>query len=154
MTLMEVAVSLGIIIVISAALVLSLAGWRNRAGLDSATKQITTLLREAQSRSMTRASGVAWGVHFDNTSTSVPFYALFSTSYATSTALKRTRLPSGVMFSTSSVPAGASLDITFAELTGMPSASTTIILKLSGSGGGGMVSSTIIVNTSSGLISY
>ena len=150
-TVIELAIAVGIAVLIGVTVVLSLSGWRNRAGLDSATKQIAVLLREAQSRSMTRASGVAWGVHFDNTVSSTPFYALFSVSYSTSTEQKRTLLPSGVRFPETSVPAGTSLDIMFTELTGLPSTSTTIMLELGGSGGAGSAS---ISRSASGLIFF
>ncbi|MEY4731196.1 MAG: hypothetical protein RL681_142 [Candidatus Parcubacteria bacterium] len=151
-TIIELAIAMGIMVLLSVLVILSLSGWRNRAGLDSATKQITVLLREAQSRSMTRASGVAWGVHFDNTASSTPFYALFSVSYSTSTAQKRTLLPTGVHFSNTSVPEGTSLNITFAELTGIPSTSTVIMLEFGGSGGGGGAAS--ISRAASGLLFF
>ena len=150
-TIFEMMIAVGIAVLLGATIMISLSGWRNRAGLDSATKQIAVLLREAQSRSMTRASGVAWGVRFDNTSSSAPFYALFSTSYSTSTAQRRTLLPSGVRYAEASVPAGTSLDITFAELTGLPSTSTTIILELGASGSGGSAS---VSRSASGLIFF
>ncbi len=150
-TIMEMTVAVGIMVVIGLVALVSLSGWRNQAGLDSATKQVAALLREAQSRSMTRTSGVIWGVHFDNTSSSSPFYALFSVAYSTSTAQKRTLLPSGVRFSETSIPAGSSLDITFAELTGVPSTSTTILLEFGGSGGAAEAS---VSRSGSGLLFF
>lgn len=148
---MEMVVGVAIVVVIGVVALSTLSGWRNRAGLESATQEIATLLREAQSRSMARASGVAWGVRFDNTSSSSPFFALFSVSYSTSTAQKRTLLPVGVRYAETSVPAGSSLDVTFAELTGVPSTSTTIMLELGGSGGGGSAS---VSRTGSGLLFF
>lgn len=150
-TIFEMMIAVGIVAVLGVTVAISLSSWRNRAGLDSATKQIAVLLREAQSRSMTRASGVAWGVHFDNTVSSTPFYALFSVSYSTSTAQKRTLLPSGVRFPEASIPAGTSFDIMFIELTGLPSTSTTIMLELGGSGGAGVAS---VNRSASGLIFF
>jgi len=77
-TLIELLVSSAISIIIAVVVVVNLYGWRDKSGyLDNTTKQIAALLREAQARSVSQASGMSWGVHFESNTGAPPFYALF-----------------------------------------------------------------------------
>jgi type II secretory pathway pseudopilin PulG len=135
-TVFELLIVLGFIVILSIVIIPSLSERRSRIDLDNTAKKIVTLLREAQSRSMAQASSTSWGVHFENSATTTPFYALFATSYATGTRIGYYRLPPSIRYATSSVAEGGSLDIIFAQITGLPSTSTSITLELAGSGGG------------------
>lgn len=135
-TTIELLIVIGFIAVLGVVVLVSLVGRRSRLEFDNTVKQIATLLREAQSRSMAQASSTEWGVHFENSTTTTPSYALFATSYATSTRIGYYRLPQSVRYATSSVAEGESLDVTFAQITGLPSTSTSITLELTTSGGG------------------
>jgi type II secretory pathway pseudopilin PulG len=133
-TILEILIVAGISIAIGIVMVASLAGRRNRADLDNTTKEIAALLREAQSRSVAQEGGSVWGVHFDN-NTSTPFFSLFKgSSYGTSSEVKRYRLPPTVQFSSSSVAQGGALDITFNQISGEPSTSTSISLNQTAGG--------------------
>ena len=132
----ELLIVLGFVVILSIVVLPSLYGRRSRIDLDNTTRQIVALLREAQSRSMAQASSTSWGVRFENSTTTTPFYALFATSYATGTRIGYYRLPPSIRYATSSVAEGGFLDITFAQITGLPSTSTSIILELTTSGGG------------------
>jgi hypothetical protein len=129
----------------------TLYGRRNRAELDAATAQIVALLREAQSRSVVQVSSTNWGVHFENGAATTPFYALFAGPvYATATRAGYYRLPPHVVYVSSTVPVGSAKDITFVQLSGVASASTSVGLYLVG---GSAASSTIRV-ASSGAVGY
>ncbi len=118
--------------------------------LNSTVKKVTATLREAESRSAAQDGGTVWGVHFDNSTGTAPFYAIFKTSYSPANTAGYYPLPYGVSFSTSSIALGSSTDITFAQISGIPSATSSITLYLTT---GAATSTTIIVN-STGLISF
>jgi Tfp pilus assembly protein FimT len=125
-TLVEMIVVMAIIAIITAVAVADLARRRSQSGeLDGTRKQMVALLREAQSRSVQQASSTSWGVHFDN-SVTPPFYALFAGTYGTSSRVTYVRLPAGVAYVTSTVPASSTVNITFSQISGAVSASTSI----------------------------
>ncbi len=149
-TLIELMVVLAIIAIISIVTAVSLFSARNTNNLTNAANEIGALLREAQSRSANQIQGAAWGVHFDNTNPSAPFYALFSGTYSTSTRVDFSPLPTNIIFNTTTLASGTSLNISFAQITGLPSTSTAITLDLAPNNSS---SSTISVS-SAGLITY
>ncbi|HUC01489.1 MAG TPA: type II secretion system protein [Candidatus Paceibacterota bacterium] len=130
-TLIELIVVVGIMLAVSAVVFSNLAGERTEADLTATTQQVTTLLREAQTDAMTQennsqAVDAAWGVHFSNATATAPFYALFTGSYSQSSTVSSYPLLSTVAYQTSTLPAGATLDVIFSPVTGFPSASATI----------------------------
>ena len=151
-TFVEILTVIGIVTIVGLVVVSNLAGRRSRIELDNTLRQIATLLREAQSRSVSQASGTSWGVHLENSTTTPPFFALFATSYSSSTRAGYYRLPSSVRYATSSIPEGGSREVTFAQITGLPSTSTSITLELPG-GSEGTVSDSVS-RTSSGKIFF
>lgn len=149
-TLIELVIVIGLVIMISSVLFLNLSGDRGTTALNSTTKQIAVLLREAQSRAINGASSTSWGVHF-NSMASTSFYALFfGPVYASATEVGHYAMPTQVRFMTSTIPAGSSSTVLFAPLSGTPNATATIGLELVF---GPQVSSTIFVN-SFGAISH
>ncbi len=128
--MIELLLAIGILIVISVVAISNLQGRRSKKDLDSAVAQVVATLREAQTKSVAQDSGVIWGVHFGNTTNTPAFYALFKTSYSAANTKGYYPLPGAVSYVTSSVAQGSSLDITFAQISGVPSTSTSIILQL------------------------
>ena len=152
-SLIELAVVLGISLVLGVVVLTTLLGRRSRVELDNTTKQIVSTLREAQSRAVSGEGNTVWGVHLENSTTTASFYALFYTSYTTSTKLGYWRLPTSIRYATSSIAQGSSLDITFAQISGLPSTSTSV--TLGGTGGGGVVTATSTITISAGgLITF
>ncbi len=99
---------------------------------------------------MSGQTGNAWGVHFENSTGTAPFYVLFQGVYSTtSTSGSRYRLPADVSYVTSSIASGASTTVTFPFLSGVPAVSSTITMKLNNG-----TSTTIVVNGLSGLIGF
>ncbi len=129
-TLIELLVVMGILVALSVITVVNLAGKRTDTDLVSATQQIATLLRQAESDSMAQEGGASWGVHFSNSTSTAPFYALFSGSYATGTVSGQYPLPPTVAYVTSTLASGATLDVSFSQITGAASASTSIGLYM------------------------
>jgi type II secretory pathway pseudopilin PulG len=130
-TLVELVLVFGIMIALGAVVFANLAGKKNNADLTATTQEVATLLRQAQSdaafqENNTQANDVAWGVHFANTTATPPFYALFTGSYAASTTTGYYALPSTVAYQTSTLAAGATLNVIFSPITGVSSVSTSI----------------------------
>lgn len=148
-TVAELLLVLGIIAVIVAVVLPTLVSRRSRAELDSSTRQIVALLREAQNRSFSQEDGVSWGVHFDNPIGTAPFYALFKDFYSAANIVVRQSLPNRVGYSPSSIPAGGALDVVFSKVTGLPLSEASISLEMAGDA----AVSTINID-STGLVSF
>jgi prepilin-type N-terminal cleavage/methylation domain-containing protein len=138
-TLIEIMIVISMIAVIGTIATLNLFGKRSTADLTSTTQDMAALLRQAQSDSLSEKQGASWGVHFDNTDPSHPFYSLFSTTnatYASSSEVGHYTLPSDMCYVTSTVSSGGTLDIIFSQVSGAPitGASSSVTLQLSGCG--------------------
>lgn len=153
-TLIEMMIVVGIIVVIGAVIGISLVGRRATTELTSTTQEMVALLREAQSDSMAQSQGASWGVHFANTTNTTPFFALFKTSYSTSTTVGYYTLPATVQYATTSLAQGNTLDITFAQITGIPSATASITLYLISYQGQNQSTTGAISRVSSGKVFF
>lgn len=155
-SLFEVTIVLGITAALVVAAALSLTSSRGGKDLKNANTQIGITLREAQSRSISQIGGTSWGVHLDNTNPNAPFFSLFSGTYSTATRISVNPLPQNILFDPSTLASGATLDITFAQITGLPSTSTVITLNLAGgiAPGGTATSSATVNRSSSGQIFF
>ncbi len=149
-TAIEMVVSVGIIVVITVIVVSSLFSERRQVDLENTTRQIAASLREAQSRSAAGEGGVTWGVHFENTTNTQPFFALFKNVYGTSTRSSFHVLPRAIGFSTSTVALGSSTEAVFGKVSGFPAASFRVGIFLLSEP---RKSSTINVATS-GMVSH
>ncbi len=150
-TLVELLIAVALIAVIGFFAFLNLFTARGQNDLQNTTRSIAALLREARSRSVSQTSSSAWGVHLENSTTSAPFYALFfSQNYGPTSTLGYYRLPPSVGYVTSSIAAGSSREITFSQLSGLASASTSVTIYLINTPG----SSSTVTVASSGAVSY
>lgn len=127
-TIIELVLVIGMIAILATVFLVNLQGRKGKTELTTTTQQIAALLREAQSRSVAQSSGTSWGVHFENSTTTASFYALFNGTYSTSSRIGYYRLPATVNYSTSSLASGASKEVTFTQITGTASASTSITI--------------------------
>lgn len=150
-TLVELIVVIAVIAVLGIVSLVNLLGRRNTSDLTATAQRMAALLREAQSRSVAQYSSQSWGVHFENTSSPAPFYALFSgASYSTSSQESRYPLSASVAYTTSTVPQNASVNILFSQISGAQTGSSSVGIYLLQSPSS---SSTISVATS-GAVSY
>lgn len=146
----EIILVIGLTVVFSAVVMLNLVRHKSTSELDATAKQIVAVLREARSRSVSQSESAGWGVHFENSTSTAPFYALFRSTYSTENRVGYYRLPSGVGYATSSIAAGAAKEITFTQISGAANASTSLQLLLLNDPS---VSSTIYV-ASSGAVRF
>ncbi|MEK7094390.1 MAG: discoidin domain-containing protein, partial [Patescibacteria group bacterium] len=86
---------------------------------------MVSVLREAGARSIGQNQGVSWGVHFQATSPTSSFFALFSGTYSSSSITIFVPFPGTLRFDTSTFM-GDSKDVIFNKLDGKASASTSI----------------------------
>lgn len=147
-TVIELVLSMGIVVLFSLVMFASLMGRKGKTELEGDAQKITALLREAQSRSVSQASSSAWGVYFENATTS--FFALYAGTYSTSSRINFVRLSTNVQFISSTIAVGATRTVSFAQLTGLASASTSIGVILRNDA---RFSSTISV-ASTGVVRY
>ncbi len=148
-TLVELLIVIAISVIVGVVAILNISQRRADIDLTTAAQQIATTLRQAQSDSMAQEDGLSWGVHFANTTSPAPFYALFKGSYATGT-VSQYSLPPTVAYQTSMLAPGATLDVTFSQISGA-AVSTSIGLYMPNENSA--FSSTIYV-ASTGAVSY
>src|SRR5688572_9831017 len=98
-TLSETLIVVGIIVILALVSMVSFVNRRNKSHLTSATATMTSLLREAQSKSAAQASSTSWGVHFENGTQ--PFFALFAAPYSADSHAGYYALPGWVGYATS-----------------------------------------------------
>lgn len=151
-SLMEMVVVVALISILSVIAVTNLIERAAHEELDAATTQIATTLREAQSKAATQEGGTSWGVHFENSTATPPFYALYKDPYSTGSVVLRKSLSRGVRFSSSSIPFGGFSNILFAQITGTPSAPALIELELIG--GEGVEATSSVMVSVAGLVSF
>ena len=128
LTLTELLIVVGLIMVFALASLLLLSGRRGTSNLDSVTTRTVTLLREAQQRAIAQDDGSPWGIHFDATEDGRGSISLFASSTfgAGVPVVEQFRLPNNVKISTSTVPEMGGLDVVFDLRTGEVATSTEI----------------------------
>ncbi|HEX4104132.1 MAG TPA: hypothetical protein VHZ04_01480 [Candidatus Paceibacterota bacterium] len=135
---------IGIIAALGVTAGLNLFGRKSGTDITTATQSIGAVLREAQSDSVAQSQGAQWGVHFDNTNPSQPYYSIFYTtngSYTGATISSRYNLPSDLCYTSSTLAQGNSTNIIFSEIAGAPTSGTSTSLGLQ-VGGCGTASTT------------
>ena len=140
-TLIEVLLVMGITSVLLVMGAINMLGYIGSQNLESESRAIVALLRDAQSKSMSQESESRWGVYlYNNAGEERDYYAIFqadealvaSSSYVgiPGNTLERKTMRSNIELTN---PAEAtSTVILFTKVSGLPSASTTISLRKTG----------------------
>lgn len=146
--MIEFLIVVGILAGISTAIALNLVNIRSERNLDLDARKLVATLHETKNRSVTQQDSNQWGVHFENSTSSIDFYQVFyGASYASGTVVSRANLSSGVRFLT---PAdGMTEDVIFAKITGLPDAPKSVTIETTS----GSASTTVSINAQ-GVISY
>ncbi|MEK7465506.1 MAG: prepilin-type N-terminal cleavage/methylation domain-containing protein [Patescibacteria group bacterium] len=95
--------------------------------LESEAQGVATRVREARGRAFAGVDGLAWGVHFEN-ATTTPFYAIFPGSTYVSASSTVFNLGTLVRYATLSQ--GSSTEILFTKLSGTIATGTSVQFKL------------------------
>lgn len=127
-TLLELLIVIGITAILAVFLIINPLSFRSRQDLNLTVSEMVAALRNAQNNSISQESGSVWGIYFDNIDGS-GFYDFFSGSnYSSANIASRSSLRSSVKFVQPAV--GASSTVIFSAVSGLPAASTTIIIAL------------------------
>lgn len=128
-TLIEVIISLGIIGILASGFTLGLSNFLNSRTLTDAANGIAATLRNAEVRAASGENNSSWGVRFVNNAVNPDYYQLFyGPSFASGTLVSKTYIPSRVQLSNPA--SGATLDIIFAQTTGLPNAAASVTIQL------------------------
>lgn len=137
-TLIELLLVMGITSILMVMGVISMLGYVGNQNLESETRAILALMRDAQSKSMAQQNDSRWGVYLqNNVSPTRDTYTIFqadealvaSTTYIgiPGTTLESRTMRSNVAFAS---PAEATTTtVLFTKISGQPNASTTVILQ-------------------------
>lgn len=142
-TLIEVGITFTILVIIGLIGSLTLFGVRQSEMLESETKQLTSLLQNAQNKSAGQDSDSRWGVFIKNPSSGAATYALYQINETAFSAcdpnctdapgsiVQQVALPSLLNMTT---PArGNNLNLYFSRISGLPNTSTTVTLQANNS---------------------
>lgn len=145
-TLIELIVVIGITAIIAVVGFLNIYGFKSVSELDLTAREIISVLRNAQDRSIGQEDSVQWGVYFENAASDSGFYVLYKG--ATTTFVSKKNLRPNIQFLDPSI--GNSKDIPFNKLSGLPASSITIVVALKND----LLATTTIIVNSNGQIQY
>lgn len=107
----------------------------NRQGtseLQASATQAVSALRTAQQNALSAASSTAWGVRFDNTTSTAPRFVMFaSSSYSLAAETMQYPMSSRLSFDPGTIPPGTVKDVVFGLRNGT-TASTSIMMRVTG----------------------
>ena len=127
-TLIELLVVIGITAILAVFFIMSPLSFRSQQDLNLTVSEMIAVLRNAQDNSISQESGSVWGIYFDNINGS-GFYDFFSGSnYSSVNIVSRSSLRSNIKFVQPAI--GSSSTVIFSAVSGLPVASTTIIIAL------------------------
>jgi len=125
---MEIIISVAVLALFGTISVIYLGSYRRSVSINAEAEKIVAYLRQAQNRATSGESGVDWGVHFDNPSSSDDYYALFQGDvYNATSSVETIYLSKQIQFS---YPASSSTkDIVFQRISGWPVATTSVTIQ-------------------------
>ena len=127
-TLIELLVVIGITAILAVFFIMSPLSFRSQQDLNLTVSEMIAVLRNAQDNSISQESGSVWGIYFDNINGS-GFYDFFSgRHYSSVNIVSRSSLRSNIKFVQPAI--GVSSTVIFSAVSGLPVASTTIIIAL------------------------
>ena len=128
-SLLELILVIGILVIISGVVSPFLFGGKTSIEVEEEAKKIAGVLRLAQNKAMSREDGLSWGVHFDNITSTEPFYDFFQgNSYTAGTSTERYYLSGVVVFQTPA--SGTSTAIIFIKRSGSLANGTTTTIAV------------------------
>lgn len=130
--MIELLIVVTIVAILAAAGIGAYVGGHRKTVLNTAAEQIQQALRLARQRAVSQQEGLGWGVHFENSTSTTPWYSIYKGSpYSSANVTEFYSLPTQVRFF--SPGSGTTLNIEFAKRTGV-TGGDTIIIELSPEG--------------------
>lgn len=125
MTLIEILVVVAIAVILTGIATLSFYNFHSGQSLPNTVDEVTSLLNEARSRTLSGDSGLQYGVHIQSTST-----ILFSgAAYSSTSTTNKIILNDSMVVIASTTLQGGGTDIIFNKLTGETNQYGTFIIK-------------------------
>jgi prepilin-type N-terminal cleavage/methylation domain-containing protein len=132
-TLIELIIVGAIIAILAGASIGAYVSGHRKTVLITTADQIQQVLRLARQRAVSQQEGLGWGVHFEHSTSTTPWYSIYKGSpYNSANVTEFYSLPTQVRFVTPS--AGATLNIEFAKRTGTTGGATSVIVELAPEG--------------------
>lgn len=149
-TLVELLIAIAVLAIIGVIGFVNFAGFRQKNSVKLASQAIIAVLRDAQNRAISQDSGTAWGVQFNNASST---YTEFSgNSFPSGRVIAQSALSPNLTFL---IPiTGTSSTVVFATLTGIPTSTSGVVsttapfAAIADSSSPNSVSSSIYINPS------
>ena len=120
--------------------------FKSQNELELSAREIVSVLRNAQDRSISQEDSGQWGVYFENSVSDSNFYFLYKG--ATTTFISKKILQSNIQFLDPSI--GNVKDISFNKMDGLPISPATVVISLKNN----LLASTTIIINSNGQIQY
>ncbi len=130
-SLIELVAVVGIAMVLGTVAFIYVGGRQGTSELDASVSQIVASLRQAQQNALASASSTPWGVHFDNTTSTTAYFALYASStWSPAAEVSRASLSSRISYDTSSLDVGQTRDVLFEQGTGRVATTTSIVVRV------------------------
>lgn len=132
-TFIEVLIVMGLVSVLLVMGIMSMLSYIGKQNLESEARAVIALMRDAQSKSMAQEADSRWGVYISNQSDPTrDFYVLFQEASSSpdevpGVTIERKTVRANIEFG--SPVEGATTSILFAKISGLPSASTTVVIQ-------------------------
>lgn len=146
-TLIEliIVMAIAVIIVVSSYSIIGF-NFKSQSELELTAREIISVLRNAQDRSISQEDSSQWGVYFENAANNSGFYVLYKG--ATTTFVSKKNLRPNIQFLDPIT--GDSKNVSFNKMNGLPVSSTTVVIFLKNNS---LATTTITIN-SNGQIKY
>ncbi len=126
-TAFEIILVVGMVVVVGIVVGRNLGGYREARSLENTAEEVRALVQDAQRKSMTQEEESAWGVRFTNAASGDDSVIVFKgQSFVGGTVQRTYVLKRQVQFFDPGP--GATRDVVFGALTGIPVASTSLSL--------------------------
>lgn len=144
-TLIELLLVVGITAMITSIGVFNYASVYREKILNNSTDEIFSFISLAQQKAISQENSSSWGIRINNVDSNSPNIEMFYGDYSSSTIVDRYNLASQLYFE--KPISGNYQDVIFSKITGIPNASTEIIVNLKGSA----ISKHLIINSQGGI---
>ena len=123
-TMIELLVTIGIVAILSSVSFISLGTYRKKQNIERTLDEVVAAVQSTQKRSVTQEGGYAWGMRFENNTTSHTYEIFKGSTYASSTSMSKLGLSRALQLM--NPYASSTFDALFAPITGALSSKKVI----------------------------
>ncbi len=131
-TTMELMIVLGVIALLAAIGTYNYTSSYRNSLLADTTNALVSFAQLAQQKAIAQEQGTAWGMFIDNTTGTDPYAKVYGGDvYSSGAVVEHYQLPKQIKVTTPA--SGTTRDVNFKKFSGLPVASSTIVIGLRGS---------------------